>query len=80
MKEHLLKPKWEPGLSIQYLPIQSTDFIYAVFAEEFGFFGSMMLLLFLMLIAFLGLRVALRCQTNQSKLVCIGGCAIIVGQ
>ena len=30
------------GLStqkLQYLPIQSTDFIYAVFAEEFGFVG-----------------------------------------
>ena len=37
------------GLStqkLQYLPIQSTDFIYAVFAEEFGFVGSLMLLLF----------------------------------
>ena len=28
---------------------QSTDFIYAVFAEEFGFIGSAMLLLFLIL-------------------------------
>ena len=42
------------GLStqkLQYLPIQSTDFIYAVFAEEFGFVGSVLLLLFLMLVA-----------------------------
>ncbi len=71
------------GLStqkLQYLPIQSTDFIYAVFAEEFGFVGSVMMLLFLMLVAFIGLRVALRCQTNQSRLVAIGCSTMLVGQ
>ena len=71
------------GLStqkLQYLPFRSTDFIFSVFAEEFGFFGSVMLLLFLMLIAFLGLRIALRCQTNQSKLVAIGSSTMLVGQ
>ena len=40
----------------------------------------MMLLIFLMLIAFLGLRVALRCKTNQSKLLAIGCSTILVGQ
>ncbi len=71
------------GLStqkLQYLPIQSTDFIYAVFAEEFGFIGSAMLLSFLLLIAFLGLRVALRCTNNQAKLIAIGSSTILVGQ
>ena len=71
------------GLStqkLQYLPIQSTDFIYAVFAEEFGFVGSLMLLLFLMLVAWVGLRVALRCRNNQARLVAMGCCTILVGQ
>ena len=71
------------GLStqkLQYLPIQNTDFIFAVFAEEFGFVGSLMLLFFLLLIAFLGLRVALRSRTNQSKLISIGSTTILVGQ
>ncbi|MBL6803182.1 MAG: FtsW/RodA/SpoVE family cell cycle protein [Synechococcus sp. BS307-5m-G38] len=71
------------GLStqkLQYLPIQSTDFIYAVFAEEFGFIGSVLLLLFLMLVAWLGLTVALRCRNNQTRLVAIGCCTILVGQ
>ncbi len=71
------------GLStqkLQYLPIQSTDFIYAVFAEEFGFVGSLMLLLFLMLVAWVGLRVALRCRSNQARLIAIGCCTILVGQ
>ena len=71
------------GLStqkLQYLPIQSTDFIYAVFAEEFGFVGSLLLLLFLMLVAWVGLRVALRCRSNQARLVAIGCTTILVGQ
>ena len=71
------------GLStqkLQYLPIQSTDFIYAVFAEEFGFVGSTMLLLFLMLVAFLGLKTSLRCKNNYSKLVAMGSSIILVGQ
>ena len=71
------------GLStqkLQYLPIQSTDFIYAVFAEEFGFIGSLMLLIFLLLIAFIGLKISLRCQDNYSKLVALGCSTILVGQ
>ncbi len=71
------------GLStqkLQYLPIQSTDFIYAVFAEEFGFIGSLMLLLFLLLIAFIGLKISLRCKNNYSKLIAIGCSTMLVGQ
>ena len=71
------------GLStqkLQYLPIQSTDFIFAVYAEEFGLVGSLLLLLFLMLIGYLGLRVALRCRNNQARLVAIGCSALLVGQ
>ena len=71
------------GLSTQklmYLPIQTTDFIFAVFAEEFGFIGSMMLLLFLLVFALMGLRVALRARGNQLRLVAIGCTALLVGQ
>ncbi len=71
------------GLSmqkLQYLPIQSTDFIYAVFAEEFGFFGSILLLTFLLLIAYLTLKISLRCRNNYSKLIAMGSGTILVGQ
>ena len=71
------------GLStqkLQYLPIQSTDFIYAVFAEEFGFIGSLSMLLFLMLVAWVGLQVSLSCRNNQTRLIAIGCCTILVGQ
>ena len=65
---------------LQYLPIQSTDFIFAVFAEEFGFVGSVGLLLFLMLFGFVGLRVALSCRSNQQRLIAIGCTTLLLGQ
>ena len=71
------------GLSTQkllYLPFISTDFIFAVFAEEFGFIGSVMLILFLCLITFIGLRISLRCRNNYSKLIAIGCTILLVGQ
>ena len=71
------------GLSTQklmYLPIQTTDFIFAVYAEEFGFIGSVMLLLFLLVFALMGLRVALRARGNQLRLVAIGCTTLLVGQ
>ena len=71
------------GLSTQklmYLPIQTTDFIFAVFAEEFGFVGSLVLLLFLAIFAVVGLQVAMRARSNQTRLVAIGCTALLVGQ
>ncbi len=71
------------GLSQQklfYLPIQDTDFIFAVFAEEFGFVGSVVLLLMLGLFATLGLIVALKTTHPIHRLVAIGVTILMVGQ
>ncbi len=71
------------GLSQQklfYLPIQYTDFIFAVFAEEFGLIGSLLLLLMLATYATLGLRVASKARTPIHQLVAIGVTVLMVGQ
>ncbi|KOP24738.1 cell division protein FtsW [Hapalosiphon sp. MRB220] len=71
------------GLSQQklfYLPIQDTDFIFAVFAEEFGFVGGVVLLLMLGLFATLGLIVALKTTHPIHRLVAIGVTILMVGQ
>lgn len=71
------------GLStqkLQYLPIQTTDFIFAVFAEEFGYVGCLMFLLFLIIFGFVGLRIALSCRSNQHRLVAMGCTTLLVGQ
>ncbi len=71
------------GLSQQklfYLPIQDTDFIFSVFAEEFGFVGCMVLLGMLALYATLGLIVALKATNPLHRLVGIGVTTVMVGQ
>ena len=71
------------GLStqkLQYLPIQSTDFIFAIFAEEFGFLGSTLLLGFYVLFSYVSLRIAINCRNNYTKLVAIGSVILLVGQ
>lgn len=71
------------GLSQQklfYLPIQYTDFIFAVFAEEFGFVGSLLLLLLLVTYATLALIVAIKARNAVHRLVAIGGMVLLVGQ
>ncbi|HIK07829.1 MAG TPA: FtsW/RodA/SpoVE family cell cycle protein [Trichormus sp. M33_DOE_039] len=71
------------GMSQQklfYLPIQDTDFIFAVFAEEFGFVGSIVLLLMLAAFATLGLMVALKAKNPIHRLVAMGITIVMVGQ
>ena len=71
------------GLSQQklsYLPISSTDFIFAVYAEEFGFTGCVLLLLLIIGYGTLALRVAIKCERNISRLVAVGVMVFIVGQ
>jgi cell division protein FtsW len=71
------------GLSQQklfYLPIQYTDFIFAVFAEEFGLIGCGMFLLMLVAYATLALIVARQARNAVHRLVAIGVMVIMVGQ
>ncbi len=71
------------GLSIQklqYLPFMYTDFIFAIFAEEFGFLGSTLFLAFLMVFSYISLRIALKCRNNYTKLIAIGSGTLLIGQ
>ena len=71
------------GLSQQklsYLPIRTTDFIFAVYAEEFGFIGCLVLLLAFCLICQRLLHVALTAKDNFGSLMAIGVLAMIVFQ
>jgi len=71
------------GLSQQklsYLPIQHTDFIFAIFAEEFGLVGSLMLFLLLTAYGVLALRVAVKTRNPVHRLVAIGAMVLMIGQ
>lgn len=76
---------WGTGLGLSqqklfYLPIQYSDFIFAVYAEEFGFIGGILLLLLLGTYATISLRVALNAHRIEHQLVAIGVMVVMVGQ
>ena len=62
---------WLNGTQSQldFIPERSTDFIFSVFGEEFGFFGSVVLILLYLSIIFRGLYIATRSKDNFGRLV-----------
>jgi len=65
---------------LSYLPIQYTDFIFSVYAEEFGLIGGVMLLLLLATYASVALLVAYRARHALHRLVAVGAMVLLVGQ
>jgi len=54
---------------LEFLPERGTDFIFAVFAEEFGFFGIMILFLFYLVIILRCINITSKSRTYYSKLL-----------
>jgi len=62
---------WGKGLGeslqkLDYLPEARSDYIAAIFGEEFGFIGMLFLILLFMLIAYLGYTIAAKSQNLRS--------------
>ena len=57
---------------LDYLPEKHTDFIYTLFSEEFGFFGSFFILLLYALIIYRIIRIGNLTRSNFGKLYCYG--------
>jgi cell division protein FtsW len=69
------------GKSVQkmrYLPIPHTDFIFAIIAEEMGFFGVILVITLYMLFAYRGLRVAYNQKNSYEFLLAFGITSLIV--
>jgi rod shape determining protein RodA len=62
---------WLNGTQSQldFLPERSTDFIFAVYGEEFGFLGVVALLFIYLFIVLRGLQIATRAQDSYSRLL-----------
>ena len=54
---------------LNFLPEDSTDFIFSVLAEELGFLGVLLLFIFYALIIYRCFNLSLRCEDNFSKLL-----------
>ena len=57
---------------LDYLPEKHTDFIFTLFSEEFGFVGSIVLLLIYVLIIYRITLIGIRAKDNFAKLYCFG--------
>ena len=65
---------------LYFLPEQHTDFVFSVFAEEWGFVGSTVLLLLFTALALWGLSVARDCKERFGHLLALGVTALIFWQ
>lgn len=63
-----------------YLPESHTDFAFAVFCQETGFIGALIIFLLLIAMAFYFIKIALRTQDNFGKMLVCGIMLLIVGQ
>lgn len=55
-----------------YLPEPQTDFIFAIFAEEFGFIGCVFLIGLFLLVIYEGIKIAIHCGDTYLCYVAIG--------
>lgn len=55
-----------------YLPEPQTDFIFAIFAEEFGFIGCVMLIALFLMVIYQGVKIAKRCVDPYLCYIAIG--------
>lgn len=61
-----------PQAQLGFLPESSTDFIFAVFSEEFGLFGTIFLIILYLFVIFRGFWIAGRAHDNFSRLLGAG--------
>jgi len=54
---------------LEFLPERATDFIFAVYCEEFGLLGVLVLLAAYMLVLVRGITIALNAQDDFSRLI-----------
>ena len=57
---------------LDYLPEKHTDFIFTLFSEEFGFTGSLLLLILYALVIYKITRIGSQSKTNFARLFCYG--------
>ena len=57
---------------LDFLPEKQTDFIFTILGEEFGWVGSIAVLVLIALIVLGGMLIALRCRHQFGRLVAVG--------
>ena len=77
----LVGTNWGHGLSkFFYLPEAHTDFAFAIFAQENGFFGVTAILILFLLLGYVFTYITMRARDQEGFLLCAGVTFLIVGQ
>lgn len=63
---------------LNFLPEHQTDFVFPMFAEEFGYVGSVVLLIVYMLLMFFGIKTANNCRYVYGRLTAYGLISIFI--
>ena len=66
--------------ALSFLPEEHTDFIFSVLAEEWGFIGSIFLIVFFFVLIFWGLNVAMKCREPFGTILAVGITSMIFWQ
>ena len=66
--------------ALSFLPEEHTDFIFSVLAEEWGFIGSIVLVLLFLVFIFWGINVAIACREPFGTILAVGVTAMIFWQ
>ncbi len=65
---------------LNFLPEQHTDFVFSVFAEEWGFVGSVVLIILYLGLILWGLHIARACRERLGNLLALGITAMVFWQ
>lgn len=65
---------------LQFLPERQTDFIFAVISEEFGFLGSIIVVICYAILLYAILSISQRAKDSLGSLVCIGVFTLLLVQ
>lgn len=63
---------------MDYLPSKSTDFIFSVFSEEFGFIGAAILVILLFLLIYRCFKAAKKADNSFGRYICVGVAAMFL--
>lgn len=72
-----------PGQSRQkysYIPEAHNDYIFAIFAEEYGVIGAFILMLAFLILGFRGLKIAINAENHYLTLIAIGITGMVIVQ
>lgn len=66
------------GVQKNYLPAKSTDFIFSVAAEEWGYIGALLLVIALFALVYRCLKIGMKADNSYGRYICVGVAAMFL--